>query len=57
MLHLMYERAAERKGIVKVVLNLYSDNPVALGCYLKAGFELTGAATHTMGLKMMRVVK
>lgn len=57
MLHLLYERAAERKGIVKVVLNLYSENPIALGCYLKAGFELTGAATHTMGLKLVRVVR
>lgn len=57
MLHLLYERAAERKNVVKVVLNLYSENPIALGCYLKAGFELIGAATHTMGLKMVRVVR
>ena len=57
MLQLLYDRAAERKNVLKVVLNLYSDNPSALSCYLKAGFELIGAATHTMGLKMVRVVR
>lgn len=57
MVGLLYERAAERKSVVKVLINLYSDSEVALGCYLKAGFELIGTATHTLGLKMIRVVK
>lgn len=57
MLQLLYQRAAERKNVVKVLINLYSDNEIALACYLKAGFEIIGTATHTMGLKMIRIVK
>lgn len=57
MLTLLYQRAAERKNVVKVLINLYNDNEIALRCYTDAGFELIGTATHTMGLKMVRIVK
>lgn len=57
MLQLLYNRAAGRPGVAKVMLNLYSDNQAVLGCYLKAGFELVGTSNYTTGLKMIRVVK
>jgi len=57
LLHLLYQQAGVRRDVGRVVINLYNDSEVALGCYLKAGFELTGTATHTMGLRMARIVK
>lgn len=57
MLQLLYQRVADRRDVSKVVVNLYNDSEIALGCYLKAGFELVGTATHTLGLKMVRLVK
>jgi len=57
LLQLLYDRAAERPNISRVLLNLYHDSPEALGCYLKAGFELIGTATHIEGLKMVRSVR
>ncbi|MCP4685050.1 MAG: GNAT family N-acetyltransferase [bacterium] len=57
LLELLYERAATRRGVARVLVNLYHQSPEALGCYLKAGFELTGTATHIAGLKMMRLVE
>lgn len=57
LLELLYERAATRKGVARVLINLYHHSPEVLGCYLKAGFELTGTATHIEGLKMMRLVE
>jgi RimJ/RimL family protein N-acetyltransferase len=57
MLQLLYQRAADRPNIIKVIVNLYGENDEALGCYLKAGFELLGTTTHTMGLRMVRIVK
>jgi len=56
LIQLLYERASERASIDRVLLNLYHDSPEALGCFLKAGFELVGTATHIEGLKMMRMV-
>jgi ribosomal protein S18 acetylase RimI-like enzyme len=57
MLELLYQRAAQRRGVAKVVLNLYGDDEVALGCYLKAGFELVGTSSYTVGLRMVRMVR
>jgi len=57
LLQLLYQQAAVRRDVGRVVVNLYNDSEIALGCYLKAGFELTGTATHTMGLRMARLVK
>ena len=57
MLQLLYNRASERPGVTKVLINLYNDAPEVLGCYLKAGFELQGTATHIEGLKLARFVK
>lgn len=56
LVQLLYERASERASIDRVLLNLYHDSSEALGCFLKAGFELVGTATHIEGLKMMRLV-
>ena len=56
MLQLLFERASQLPDVAKVVLNLYSEDEVALGCYLKAGFELAGASSYTMGLRMVRMV-
>lgn len=57
ILQLLYERAAARPHIIKVVVNLYNDSEAALGTYVKAGFELYGTSPHTMGLRMVRMVK
>ena len=57
LLELLYNRAAQSAGVNRVLLNLYHQSPEVLGCYLKAGFEITGTATHIEGLKMVRHVK
>ncbi|MBD3258413.1 GNAT family N-acetyltransferase [candidate division GN15 bacterium] len=57
LIQLLYDRASTRPGIAKVLLNLYNDSQEVLGCYLKAGFEIVGTATHIEGLKMMRLVR
>jgi len=57
MLQLLYDLGATRPGIAKVLINLYHDSQEALGCCVKAGFEITGTAAHIEGLKMMRLVK
>ncbi|RKX24710.1 MAG: hypothetical protein DRP45_07630 [Candidatus Zixiibacteriota bacterium] len=57
LVQLLFNRIAERPGTAKVLINLYHDSPEALGCFLKAGFELTGTSTHVEGLKMMRMVE
>lgn len=57
MLTLLYQRAAQRKDIAKVLLNLNVADEVALGCYLKAGFELVGVSQISAGLRMVRMVR
>jgi len=56
MLELLFDRASVRPGVARVNVNLYHQSPEALGCYLKAGFELIGTAAHVEGLRMTRVV-
>lgn len=56
LLRLLYDRAAEMPGVLRVLINLYHDNSEVLGCYLKAGFEISGTATHIEGLKLVRPV-
>ena len=56
MLQLLYDRAAARPGVSQVIINLYTGSEEALGCYLKAGFEIVGTSPHTMGLRMIRIV-
>ena len=57
MLELLYLRAGARKNIAKVIITLYGSNRPALGCYMKAGFELIGTTTYTEGLKLVRLVE
>ena len=57
LLQLLYSRAAHRAGVTKVLINLYHDDVEALGCFVKAGFELAGTATHIQGLRLARRVK
>lgn len=57
MLGLLHQRAAQRPNVVKVILNLFGGDEVALGCYLKAGFDLVGTTTYLNGLRMVRMVK
>ena len=56
MLQLLFDRAAGRKGVVQVMINLFGGNEEVLNCYLKAGFELSGYSPHAEGLKMVRVI-
>jgi len=57
MLELLYQRAAQRQNVAKVILNFFSGDEVALGCYLKAGFELVSTTNYMAGLRMERMVK
>ena len=57
MLQLMFDKATERSDIASVHLNLFVQNKAALNCYLKAGFELVGAANYATGLKLIRMLK
>ncbi len=56
MLELLYNRAASRPNVAKVVLNLYGDDEATLGCYLKAGFVIEATSSYTVGFRMSRVV-
>ncbi len=56
MLELLYNRAATKETITKVQINLLTDNSEALGCYLKAGFELVSTSSNIEGLQMVRTV-
>lgn len=57
MLELLYNRGAARKDVAKVIANIYNDNSVALGCFLKAGFELVGKTSYAQGLRMVRMIR
>ncbi len=57
MLELLYNRAAARPGVAKVIMNLHSADEAALGCYLRAGFDLLGMSKMGEGLCMVRMVK
>ncbi|MDH3890313.1 MAG: GNAT family N-acetyltransferase [candidate division Zixibacteria bacterium] len=56
MLELLYNRAAARANVAKVVLNLYGDSEITLGCYLKAGFVIEATSSYTIGFRMARMV-
>ncbi|MEW5796450.1 MAG: GNAT family N-acetyltransferase [Candidatus Zixiibacteriota bacterium] len=57
LLQLLYNRAAELPGVLRVLINLYHDNSEVLGCYLKAGFEISSTATHVEGLRLVKLVE
>ncbi|MEW5995943.1 MAG: GNAT family N-acetyltransferase [Candidatus Zixiibacteriota bacterium] len=57
MLGLLYQRAAERPNVAKVILNFYTGDESILGCYLKAGFELVSVGSSEEGMRMERLVK
>lgn len=57
MVRLLYEQGSARNDVAKVIINLYNENPVALSCFLKAGFELVGTTAHTQGLRILRMVR
>ncbi len=57
LIELLYQRAASRSDIAKVIIKLFQENPIALGCFMKVGFEITGTTSYTAGLRMIRFVK
>ena len=57
MLDLLYRRAAARTDVGKVVINVLNENEIALACALTCGFELVSANKHTVGLKLIRMVR
>ncbi len=57
MAELMFQRAAEMNNVAKVQVSLYGESTEALGCFLKAGFEILGTATYTTGLKLVKDVE
>ncbi len=57
MLSLLYDRAAQRPSVSQVFLNLRTGSEEALGCYIKAGFEIVGTTSGGIALKMIRLVR
>jgi len=57
LLELLYNRAAEQPAVLRVLINLYHDDSDVLGCFLKAGFEISSTATHIEGLRLVRLVE
>lgn len=57
LVELLYQRAASRSDIAKVIIKLFEENPIALGCFMKAGFEITGTTSYIAGLRMIRFIK
>ncbi len=55
-LQLLYDRAAQRSGILKVIINIKNENPEMLSCALKAGFELSGTPAGSPGLRLIKVI-
>ncbi|RME23454.1 MAG: GNAT family N-acetyltransferase [Candidatus Zixiibacteriota bacterium] len=53
----LYDRAGERPGVARVLINLFSDSREALGCYVNAGFQIIGTTKHIPGLRMMRLAR
>ena len=56
MVQLLINRAASYNNVAKVTAVLYDENPIALGCFMKAGFELSGTTGFTEGLKLIKIV-
>lgn len=55
IIDLLFKRGINKPGIAKVIANLYSENPIALGCFMKTGFELVGTTTYTEGLRLVKM--
>lgn len=53
----LFQSAARRPGVAKVMINLYAESEHVLGCYLKAGFQLIGTTKHLPGLRMIRLTR
>ena len=57
LVELLYQRAASQPEIAKIIIKLFHENPIALGCFMKVGFEITSTTSYTAGLRMIRFVK
>lgn len=55
MLEMLWQRASNRRGIARLVITLEGENREALGCYLRAGFSISGT-TGSPGLTLHRLV-
>ena len=53
----LFQNAARRPGVAKVIINLNAKSEHVLGCYLKAGFQLIGTTKHVPGLRMIRLTR
>lgn len=53
----LFQSAARRPGVAKVLLNLFAENKHTLNCYLKAGFQIVGTTKHLPGLRMIRLAR
>lgn len=55
LLERLWLRVSAKRGIARVVIMLEGDNREALGCYLRAGFSISGT-TGAPGLTLHRMV-
>ena len=56
LVELLFQMAASRADIAKVIIKLFHENPVALGCFMKCGFEITGTTSYTTGIRMIKFI-
>lgn len=54
MLDLLFDRAQRRRGVAMVTSNLFGNHEIALGCFLKARFEVAGTSKYAEGLRLVR---
>lgn len=57
LIKLLYERVVTRGNVIKVTAVVHHENDLALSCFVKAGFELSGTTKFTKSIKMIRLVK
>jgi GNAT superfamily N-acetyltransferase len=56
LIELLFERAASRKDVAKVMANLYAQNTGLLDLFMSAGFLVSSTAAYVEGLKLIRTV-
>ena len=55
MLRLLWEEAGQRRGVARVILRLDEGDRRVLGCYLRAGFQISGASVPS-GLTLEKMI-
>lgn len=57
MLELLYNRAAARSDVAKVIARIFNENEPMLGSLLKSGFEISATNSYSDGLRLVKMIK